>query len=47
MHRLTSLFPTKFLEVDVKELDVVERDCKFQVPVIFWAFGFGFAAGES
>ena len=47
MRRLTTLFPSEFLEEHAEELDVVERDGKLQIPVLVWAFVFGFAAGES
>jgi len=43
MRRLTTLFPSEFL----KELGVVERDRKLQIPAFVWSFVFGFAAGES
>ena len=35
------------LEEHAEELGVVERDGKLQIPVLVWAFVFGFAAGES
>ena len=47
MRRLTTLFPSEFLEEHAEELGVVERDGKLQIPVLVWAFVFGFAAGES
>jgi putative transposase len=47
MRRLTTLFPSEFLEEHAEELGVVERDGKLQVPVLVWALVFGFAAGES
>ncbi len=47
MRRLTSLFPSEFLEEHAEELGVVERDRKLQIPAFVWAFVFGFAAGES
>jgi putative transposase len=47
MRRLTTLFPSEFLEEHAEELGVVERDRKLQIPVFVWAFVFGFAAGES
>ena len=47
MRRLTTLFPSKFLEEHAEELGVVEREGKLQVPVLVWALVFGFAAGES
>ena len=47
MRRLTTLFPSKFLEEHAEELGVVERDRKLQIPAFLWAFVFGFAAGES
>jgi len=46
MRRLTTLFPSEFLEEHAEELGVVERDRKLQIPFV-WAFVFGFAAGES
>ena len=46
MRRLTSLFPSEFLEEHAEELGVVERDRKLQIPAFVWAFVFGFAAGE-
>ncbi|MDL0120357.1 IS4 family transposase, partial [Halobacterium salinarum] len=45
--RLTTLFPSEFLEEHAEELGVVERDGKLQIPVLVWALVFGFAAGES
>ena len=47
MRRLTTLFPSEFLEEHTEELGVVERDRKLQIPAFVWAFVFGFAAGES
>jgi len=47
MRRLTTLFPSAFLEEHAEELGVVEREGKLQIPVLVWAFVFGFAAGES
>jgi putative transposase len=47
MRRLTTLFPSDFLEEHAEELGVVERDRKLQIPAFVWAFVFGFAAGES
>ncbi len=47
MRRLTTLFPSKFLEEHAEELGVVERDRKLQIPAFVWALVFGFAAGES
>src|SRR6056297_2883389 len=47
MRRLTTLFPSEFLEEHAEELGVVEREGKLQVPVLVWALVFGFAAGES
>ena len=35
------------LQEHAEELGVVERDGKLQIPVLVWAFVFGFAAGES
>jgi len=46
MRRLTSLFPSEFLEEHAEKLGVVERDRKLQIPAFVWAFVFGFAAGE-
>jgi len=47
MRRLTTLFPSEFLQEHAEELGVVERDRKLQIPAFVWAFVFGFAAGES
>ena len=47
MCRLTTLFPSEFLEERAKELGVVERHRKTQIPALVWSFVFGFAAGES
>jgi len=47
MRRLTTLFPSEFLEEYAEELGVVERDRKLQILPFVWAFVFGFAAGES
>ncbi|PGF17247.1 IS4 family transposase [Natrinema sp. CBA1119] len=47
MRRLTTLFPSEFLEEHAEELGVVERDRKLQMPAFVWAFVFGFAPGES
>jgi len=44
MRRLTTLFPSEFLEEHAEELGVVEREGKLQVPVLVWALVFGFAA---
>jgi len=46
MRRLTSLFPSEFLEEHAEELGMVEHDRKLQIPAFVWAFVFGFAAGE-
>jgi len=47
MRRLTTLFPSEFLEEHAEELGVVKREGKLQIPVLVWALVFGFAAGES
>ncbi len=47
MRRLTTLFPSDYLEEHAEELGVIERDGKIQIPVFVWVFVFGFAAGES
>ena len=47
MRRLTTLFPSTMLQEHAEELGVVERDGKLQIPVLVWAFVFGFATGES
>ncbi|ELY59279.1 putative ISH8 transposase [Natronococcus jeotgali DSM 18795] len=47
MRRLTTLFPSEYLEEHAEELGVVEREGKLQVPVLVWALVFGFATGES
>ena len=47
MRRLTTLFPSEFLEEHAEELGVVEREGKLQLPVLVWALVFGFAASES
>ena len=47
MRRLTTLFPSEFLEEHAEELGVIEREGKLQIPVLVWALVFGFAAGES
>ncbi len=47
MRRLTTLFPSEFLDEHAEELGVVEREGKLQIPVLVWALVFGFAAGES
>jgi len=47
MCRLSTLFPSEFLEEHAEELGVVERDRDLQIPVLVWALVFGFAAGES
>jgi len=47
MRRLTTLFPSEFLEEHAEELGVVEREGKLQLPVLVWALVFGSAAGES
>jgi putative transposase len=47
MRRLTTLFPSELLEEHAEERGVVERENKLQIPVLVWAFVFGFAAGES
>ncbi len=41
MRRLTSLFPSEFLEEHAGELGVIERDRKLQIPALVWAFVFG------
>jgi len=41
MRRLTTLFPSEFLEEHAEELGVVERDRKLQMPAFVWAFVFG------
>jgi len=41
MRRLTTLFPSEFLEEHAEELGVVERDRKLQIPAFVWAFVFG------
>jgi IS4 transposase len=46
MRRLTTLFPSEFLEEHAEELGVVERDRDLQIAAFVWAFVFGFAAGE-
>ncbi len=46
MRRLTSPFPSEFLEEHAEKLGVVERDRKLQIPAFVWAFVFGIAAGE-
>jgi putative transposase len=46
MRRLTTLFPSEFLEEHAEELGVVEREGKLQIPVLVWSLVFGFAAGE-
>ena len=46
MRRLTTLFPSEFLEEHAEELGMVEHDRKLQIPAFVWAFVFGFAAGE-
>jgi len=43
MRRLTTLFPSEFLEEHAEFLGVVEREGKLQIPVLV----FSFAAGES
>ncbi len=43
MRRLTTLFPSEFLEEHAEELGVVERYRKLQIPAFVWAFVFGFA----
>jgi IS4 transposase len=47
MRRLTTLFPSAFLEEHAEELGVVERYRKTQMPALVWSFVFGFAASES
>jgi len=47
MRRLTTLFPSEFLEEHAEKLGVVEREGKLQLPALVWALVFGFAAGES
>ncbi|MFC7026463.1 IS4 family transposase [Halomicroarcula sp. GCM10025324] len=47
MRRLTTLFPSEFLQEHAEELGVVERTRTLQIPVLVWALVFGFAAGES
>jgi len=47
MRRLTTLFPSEFLEEHAEELGVVERDRKLQIPAFRLGVQFGFAAGES
>ena len=42
MRRLTTLFPSEFLEEHAEELGVVERDRKLQIPAFVWSFVFGF-----
>jgi putative transposase len=37
MRRLTTLFPSEFLEEHAEELGVVEREGKLQIPVLVWA----------
>jgi IS4 transposase len=46
MRRLTTLFPSEYLEEHAEELGVVEREGKLQIPVLVWSLVFGFAAGE-
>ena len=46
MRRLTTLFPSGYLEGHAEFLGVVEREGKLQIPVLVWALVFGFAAGE-
>jgi putative transposase len=47
MRRLTTLFPSEYLQKHTEELGVVERDGKLQIPVLVWALVFGFGTGES
>jgi putative transposase len=47
MRRLTTLFPSEFLEEHAEEPGVVERNRKAQMPAIVWSSVFSFAAGES
>ena len=47
MRRLTTLFPSEFLEEHAEELGVVERDRKLQIPAFVWAFVFGFRLRRS
>ena len=47
MRRLTTLFPSEFLEEHAEELGVVERDRKTQMPALVWSFVFGFAVAPS
>ena len=46
MYRLTTLFPSEFLEEHAEEIGVVERDRKLQIPAFVWAFVFGFACSD-
>lgn len=46
MRRLTTLFPSAFLEEHAEFLGVVERDRKTQIPALVWSFVFGFVAVE-
>ena len=43
MRRLTTLFPSEFLEEYAEELVVVERDRKLQILTFVWGFVFSFA----
>ena len=47
MRRLSTLFPSDFLEEHAEELGVVEREGKLQIPVLVVAFVFGFPLGVS
>jgi putative transposase len=47
MRRLTTLFPSEFLENHVKGLGMIKRKGKLQIPVLVRSLVFGFAAGES
>jgi len=47
MRRLTTHFPSEFLEEHAEELGVVECNRKPQIPALVWSFVFDFAAGES
>jgi len=41
MRRLTTLFPSEFLEEHAEEPGVVVREGKLQIPVLVWALVFG------
>ncbi|ACV46222.1 MULTISPECIES: IS4 family transposase [Halomicrobium] len=47
MRRLTTLFPSEFLEEHAEELGVVERDRDLQILILVWALVFDFATGEN